>query len=155
MSQFTPHPHISVLLCCTTLTDFVLLILKCEMPFLMINILDLVVRGRPCVSCFPYFISVPKWTLHVLGPFLVVFANRRQYLLHWWHMQSSASCRTSSPWSGDSQYFFPRGEFWYSGLLCLSSLISTSAVMSKRSCVYLLTTAALSSVVFVWKKTCK
>ncbi len=146
MSQFALHPHSSALLCCSTLTDFVLLILKCEMPFMLINILDLVVRGRPCVSCFPYFVSVPKWTLHVLGPFMFVFADWRQYLLHWWHMQSSASCCTSSSWSGDLQYFFPRGEFQYYGLLCLSSLISTSAVMSKCSCAYLLTTAALSSV---------
>ncbi len=151
MSQFTLHPHSSVLLCCTTLTNFVLLILKCEMPFLLINILVLVVCGRPCVSCFLYFVSVPKWTLNVLGPFVFVFADRRQYLLHWWHMQSSASCRTSSSWSGDLQYFFPRGEFWYSGLLFLSSLTSTSAVISKCSRAYLLTTAALFSVVFAWK----
>ncbi len=151
MLQFALHPCSSIMLCCTTLTDFVLLILKCEMPFLLIHILDLVVRGRPCVSCFLYFVSVPKWTLHVLGPFVFVFANCRQYLLHWWHMQSSASCRTSSSWSGDLQYFFLRGEFWYSSLLCLSSLISTSAVMSKCSCAYLLTTAALSSVVFARK----
>ncbi len=60
MLQFTLNPLSSVLLCCTTLTDFVLLILKCKMPFLLINILDLVVRGRPCVSCSPYFVSVPK-----------------------------------------------------------------------------------------------
>jgi hypothetical protein len=52
MLQFALHPRSSILLCCTTLTNFVLLILKCEMPFLLINILDLVVRGRPCVSCF-------------------------------------------------------------------------------------------------------
>ena len=52
MSQFALHPHSSVLLCCTTQTDFVLLILKCEMLFLPINILDLVVHGRPCVPCF-------------------------------------------------------------------------------------------------------
>ncbi len=155
MSQFTLHPRSSVLLCCTTLTDFVLLILKCKMPFLSINALDLIVRGRPCVSCFSYFVSVPKWTLHVLGLFVFVFANHRLYLLHWWHMQSSASCHTSSSWSGDLQYFFPRGEIWNSDLLCLSSLISTSAVMSKCSRAYLLTPAALSYVVFVWKKSWK
>ncbi len=155
MSQFALHPRSSVLLCCTTLTDFVLLILKCEMPFLSINMLDLVACGRPCVSCFLYFVSVPKWNLHVLGPFVFVFADCRQYLLHWWHMQSSASCRTSSSWSGDSQYLFLRGELWYSGLLCLSSLILTSAVMSKCSRAYLLTTAALSSVVFACKKSYK
>jgi hypothetical protein len=34
MSQFALHPRSSILLCCTTLTDFVLLILKCKMPFL-------------------------------------------------------------------------------------------------------------------------
>ncbi len=38
MSQFALHPRSSILLCCTTLTDFVLLILKCEMPLLLINI---------------------------------------------------------------------------------------------------------------------
>ncbi len=54
MLQFAHHPLSSVLLCCTTLTDFGLLILKCEKPFLSINILDLFVCGRPCVSCFPY-----------------------------------------------------------------------------------------------------
>jgi hypothetical protein len=38
MLQFALHPLSSVLLCCTTLTNFVLFILKCEMPFLSINI---------------------------------------------------------------------------------------------------------------------
>ncbi len=151
MLQFALHPLSSVLLCCTTLTDFVLFILKCEMPFLLINILDLFVPGSPCVSCFPYFVSVPKWTLHVLGPFVFVFAERKQYLFHWWRMQSSASYRTSSSWFGDSQYLFPRGEFWYSGVLLLSSLILTSDVMSKCSRAYLSTTAALSSAVLAWK----
>ncbi len=75
MLQFALHPLSSILLCCTTLTDFILLILKCEMPFLLINILDLFVHGRPCVSCFPYFVSVPKWTLHVLGSFVFVFSD--------------------------------------------------------------------------------
>ncbi len=98
MSQFALHPRSSILLCCTTLTDFVFFILKCKMPFRSMNILDLFVRGRPCVSCFPYFVSVPKWNLHVLGPIVFVFADRKQYILHWWHMQSSASCRTSSSW---------------------------------------------------------
>ncbi len=152
MLQFALHPLSSVLLCCTTLTDFVLFILKCKMPFLLINILDLFVHGSPCVSCFPYFVSVPKWTLHVLGPFVFVFGYRKQYLLHWWHMQSSASCCTSSSWFGDLQYLFPRGEFWYSGFLCLSLLISTSVVMSKCSHAYLLTTAALSSAVVAGQK---
>ena len=54
MSQFTLHPRSSVLLRCTTLTDFVLLILKCETPFLSINILDLVVRGRPGLGYLGY-----------------------------------------------------------------------------------------------------
>ncbi len=111
MLQFALNPLSSVLLCCTTLTDFVLFILKCKMPFVSINILDLFVRGSPCVSCFPYFVSVPKWTLHVLGQFMFVFADCKQYILHWWHMQSSASCRTSLSWFGDLQYLFPRGEF--------------------------------------------
>ncbi len=150
MSQFALNPLSSVLLCCTTLTDFVLFILKCEMPFLSINILDLFVCGSPCVSCFPYFVSVPKWTLHVLGSFVFVFPDCKQYLLHWWYMQFSASCHTYSSWFEDSQYLFLRGEFWYSGFLLLSSLILTSAVMSKCSCAYLSTTAALSSAVLAW-----
>ncbi len=150
MSQFALHPLSSVLLCCTALTDFILFILKCKLPFLSIIILDLFGCGRPCVSCFPYFVSVPKWTLHVLGSFVFVFAAHKQYLLYWWHMQSSASYCISSSWFGDWQYLFPRGEFWYSGFLCLSLLILTSAVMSKCSRAYLLTTAALSSAVFAW-----
>ncbi len=67
MSQFALHPLSSILLCCTTLTDFVLLILKCEMPFLLINMLDLFVHGRPCVSCIPYFVLFQNELYMFLG----------------------------------------------------------------------------------------
>ena len=52
MSQFTLHSLSSVLLCCTTLTDFVLFILKCKMPFLSINILDLFCTWKPLCVVF-------------------------------------------------------------------------------------------------------
>ncbi len=52
MLQFALHPLSSVLLCLTTLTDFVFFILKWEMLFLSINSLDLFDMEAPVCLVF-------------------------------------------------------------------------------------------------------
>jgi hypothetical protein len=52
MLQFAHHPLSSVLLCWTTLTDFVFFILKWEMLFLSINSLDLFDMEAPASLIF-------------------------------------------------------------------------------------------------------
>ncbi len=52
MMQFAHHPLSSVLLCWTTLTDFVSFILKWEMLFLSINSLDLFDMETPMCLVF-------------------------------------------------------------------------------------------------------
>jgi hypothetical protein len=51
MLQFAHHPLPSVLLCTTTLTDFVFFILKWEMLILLINSLDLFDMKAPVCLC--------------------------------------------------------------------------------------------------------
>ena len=52
MMQFAHHPLSSVLLCWTTLTDFVFFILKGEMLFLLLNSLDLFDMEAPLYLVF-------------------------------------------------------------------------------------------------------
>ena len=59
MMQFALHPLSSVLLCWTTLTDFVFFILKWEMLFLSINSLDLFDMEAPvCLVFLKHIIQI-------------------------------------------------------------------------------------------------
>ncbi len=58
MSQFALHPHRRDLLCCTKLTDCVLLILKCEIPFMYLYILTFSISSISGVSSLPNSILV-------------------------------------------------------------------------------------------------
>ncbi len=59
MLQFALHPLSSVLLCWTTLTDFVFFILKWEMLFLSINSLDLFDMESPvCLVFLKHIIQI-------------------------------------------------------------------------------------------------
>jgi hypothetical protein len=59
MLQFALHPLSSVLLCWTTLTDFVFFFLKWEMLFLSINSLDLFDMEAPvCLVFLKHIIQI-------------------------------------------------------------------------------------------------
>ncbi len=59
MLQFALHPFSSVLLCWTTLTNFIFFILKWEMLFLLINSLDLFDMEAPvCLVFLKHIIQI-------------------------------------------------------------------------------------------------
>jgi hypothetical protein len=77
MLQFALHPLSSVLLCWTTLTNFVFFILIWEMLFLLINSLDLFDMEAPvCLVFLKHIIQIlrPCWQIVFQFEFLSPFA---------------------------------------------------------------------------------
>ncbi len=111
MLQFALHPLSSVLLCWTTLTDFVFFILKWEMLFLSINSLDL---------------------FDMEAPVYLVFLKHIIQMLNYMYCMVLFSMKIRPCWQTDFQFeFFPPFAWEYDkiGMNCITCIWNSSLAM--------------------------